>query len=221
MQKPKEKRKSDEPQNPFLRWIHAYIRWLRADFRTYRLIYFLPVVILIAIPIAAWLLQDVRVNYYYSDHIIFPIAVLIGAWTHFLAYILVTIIGLGILIVKARGFLSLIIITIPVGHLIWIIGLAFSFFGGYIIALDSLTIGDYIYRVAWVEQYFDDDDTVDYIIFRCDSIGVQCEPLTDGVVNTLGASTQIELEVQGTQLHLYETGYRNENKWLVTTVDLD
>jgi len=225
MQKPKEKRKNDEPQNLILRLIHAYIRWLRADFRTYRLVYFLPVVILISIPFSACLLQSVRLDYYYDEHIVFQVAVLIGARTHFLLYILVTVIGLGILLVKARGFLSLIVITIPIGFLIWGLGFTLLFFVGDVSERDSLTIGDYLYRVAWVEQYVgadvNDDYTAEYVIFRCDSLGVRCEPLTDGAVEFFGVPPRFELKIQGTQLHLYETMYRNENKRLVTTVDLD
>ena len=225
MQKPKEKRKNDESQNPIVRFIRAYIRWLIDDFRTYRLVYFLPVVILISIPFSACLLQSVRLDYYYDEHIVFQIAVLIGARTHLLLYIFVTLIGLVVFLIKARGFLSLIVITIPIGFLIWGLGFILPFFVGDISERDSLTIGDYLYRVAWVEQYVgaddNDDDTAEYIVFRCDSLGVQCEPLTDGAVEFFGLTPHFELKIQGTQLHLYETRYWNENEILVTSVDLD
>jgi len=128
MQKPKEKRKNDEAQNPVIQWIHAYIRWLRADFRTYRLIYFLPIALLIIMSISVLLFDNVRVDYVYGEHIVFQVAILMGLHTHFILYLAITLIGLIIFILKARAFLSIIIITIPIGSMIWALGFVLCFF---------------------------------------------------------------------------------------------
>ena len=222
MQKPKEKRKNDEAQNPIVR----YYQWLIDGFRAHRLIYFLPVLILIALILISLLFHTFPMQYAYQDHVIYPVLALTSFSTRFFVYILASLVGIGIFFVKARGYLSLIILTIPIGFLMWIMGGMFVMGSSAVETGDSIIVGNYLYRASYIFQIpldeNDIDSQVEYIIYRCDSEGIQCEPMKDGSIPYYSKNHYVELglELHDRQLHLLHTDTWRDKR-LVTTVDLD
>lgn len=225
---PKQKRKNDTPQHPIMRWIRRYFRWLRDDFRSYRPVYFLPVLLMMTLPFLAVMLREFRLDYYYGDSVFFPLAKLIGAEALFGLYILCTSIAMLVFVIRARGLLSMILLTLPLWVYVWLVGMMFITLAADVIERDRLVVDDQIYRVVLIRQdAFDDDGSAEYIIYACDTMGYHCDKIFSRVIY-YNCYPRFELKHVDMQLELYQ--YKNicgpsvrtyqERPILVASIDL-
>jgi|GEM_PF-4074871 len=218
----KQKRKNDEPQNLLMRWIRAYLRWLRDDFRTYRLVYFSPLFILVAIIPFYFFGGNVPSiqSYAHSKHLIFPVLQLLADGPIRLGiYLGITLVSVLVLLVKARGFLSLIVLTIPIWGLVWSLGgmiVSWSYFRA---PSDSAELDNYKYHLVTYKTRWGSSAT-EFIVYKCDSVGIQCDILFEDYILDY---RKIDLEINDRKLNVPYTnclgGYCSQGN--AVSIDLD
>ena len=169
-------------------------------------------------PIFYFFSGDVAEQYAHSNYILFPLLELLAGSSGIEIYTGITIIAFVVLLLKARGFLSVIVLTIPVWGLMWTIGGFIIGFSSHIMPRDSLVVDNSMYHLVSDGKSWNSSIT-DYMVYECDSVGIQCDLIMDIEGSLCSMYGKLELKLDNRQLQVHYVTHEEQS--LQIEMDLD